>query len=96
VSEAVEEGATLRSARSRLSDLPGLFISPTVLSNIRPDMCVAREEIFGPVVSAITFETTEDAVRIANSTSYGLSAAVWSARLDRCLSIGRRVRAGTV
>jgi betaine-aldehyde dehydrogenase len=96
VAEAVDGGATLRSGGSRLSDLPGLFMSPTVLSNIRPDMRVAREEIFGPVVSAITFATTDDAVRIANDTSYGLSAAVWSARLDRCLSIGRRVRVGTV
>jgi acyl-CoA reductase-like NAD-dependent aldehyde dehydrogenase len=59
-------------------------------------MAVAREEVFGPVLSVLTFETLNDAVRIANSIDYGLSASVWSASMDNCLRIGRKVRAGTV
>ncbi len=59
-------------------------------------MAVAREEVFGPVLSVLTFETTAEAIEIANSIDYGLSAGVWSRDFDTCLTIGRRVRAGTV
>lgn len=74
----------------------GDFLAPTVLADVAPDMAVAREEVFGPVVSILTFESIENAVEIANTIDYGLSAAVWSASMDTCLTVGRRVRAGTV
>jgi betaine-aldehyde dehydrogenase len=59
-------------------------------------MRIAREEVFGPVLSVLVFDTAEEAVSIANATEYGLSASVWSRSFDRCLTLGRRVRAGTV
>jgi len=71
-------------------------MSPTILSDVTPGMAVAREEVFGPVLSVLTFETTAEAIEIANSVDYGLSAGVWSRDFDTCLTIGRRVRAGTV
>jgi betaine-aldehyde dehydrogenase len=74
----------------------GQFMSPTILSQVTPTMAVAREEVFGPVLSVLTFETVEEAIQIANSIEYGLSASVWSRDFDTCLTIGRRVRAGTV
>ena len=74
----------------------GQFMEPTILSSVAPDMAVAREEVFGPVLSVLTFETTDEAIRIANSIDYGLSAGVWSRDFDTCLTVGRRVRAGTV
>ncbi|MCY1236778.1 Betaine aldehyde dehydrogenase [compost metagenome] len=74
----------------------GQFMAPTILSAVRPDMAVAREEVFGPVLSVLTFESTEEAISIANAIDYGLSAGVWSRDFDTCLTIGRRVRAGTI
>lgn len=74
----------------------GQYMEPTILSSVAPDMAVAREEVFGPVLSVLTFETTDEAIRIANSIDYGLSAGVWSRDFDTCLTVGRRVRAGTV
>ena len=71
-------------------------MAPTILAGVKPDMAVAREEVFGPVLSVLTFETTEEAIRIANAIDYGLSAGVWSRDFDTCLTIGRRVRAGTI
>jgi acyl-CoA reductase-like NAD-dependent aldehyde dehydrogenase len=59
-------------------------------------MGIAREEVFGPVLSVLSFETTEDALRIANNTPYGLSAGVWSANIDTCFTVARGVRTGTV
>jgi betaine-aldehyde dehydrogenase len=74
----------------------GQFMAPTIVSGVTPDMAIAREEVFGPVLSVLTFETLDEAVEIANDVDYGLSAGVWSAAMDNCLSVGRRVRAGTV
>ena len=59
-------------------------------------MAVAREEVFGPVLSVLTFETTEEAIRIANAIDYGLSAGVWSRDFDKAVGISRRLKAGTV
>ncbi len=74
----------------------GQFMSPTILEGVTPGMEIAREEVFGPVLSVLTFETTAEAITIANSIDYGLSAGVWSRDFDTCLTIGRKVRAGTV
>ena len=94
VHAASEAGAALRIGGERLAS-DGLFMAPTIVE-AGPSMAIAREEVFGPVVCALTFKTTEEAVALANSTSYGLSASVWSRDLDTAIGVGRGVRAGTV
>jgi betaine-aldehyde dehydrogenase len=94
--DARAQGAEVRLGGSRPAGPSGLFLDPTILAGVSPRMRVARDEIFGPVVSALVFDTPEEAVRIANAVAYGLSAAVWSRSFERCLTVGRQVRAGTV
>jgi aldehyde dehydrogenase (NAD+) len=74
----------------------GYFVRPTVFSNVRNDMTVAREEIFGPVLCILPYNSEEEAVRIANDTPYGLAAYVWSKDPARARAIGSRIRAGQV
>jgi acyl-CoA reductase-like NAD-dependent aldehyde dehydrogenase len=74
----------------------GYFVQPTVFSDVAPDSVIAQEEIFGPVLSIIAYDTEEEAVAIANNTVYGLAAGVWSGDRDRALSVARRLRAGQV
>ncbi len=74
----------------------GYYVSPTVFGRVTPEMIIAREEVFGPVLSIITYRDEEEAVRIANETDYGLAAAVWSADEQRALAVARRLRAGQV
>jgi betaine-aldehyde dehydrogenase len=90
-------GANLQLGGRPLQILPnGRFIEPTVFDGVRPDMAIAQEEIFGPVLSVLTFDTADQAVEIANSTMYGLSAGLWTRDIDTALSVSRRIRAGTV
>ena len=89
-------GARLRLGGQRLETGVGRFIAPTVFDAVDPGMAIAREEIFGPVLSVIPFDTPAEAVRIANSAAYGLSAGVWTRDIDTALTLGRSVRAGTV
>jgi betaine-aldehyde dehydrogenase len=96
VAAAKSAGAEVAHGGGALDLGMGQFMAPTILSQVTPGMTVAREEVFGPVLSVLTFETTEEAIEIANSIDYGLSAGVWSKDFDTCLTIGRRVRAGTV
>ncbi|PRD42827.1 sorbosone dehydrogenase [Phyllobacterium phragmitis] len=96
VRSATGNGAELAHGGAPLDLGSGQFMAPTVLSKVRPDMAVAREEVFGPVLSVLTFDSIENAIDIANSIDYGLSAGVWSRDMDTCLRIGRGVRAGTV
>ena len=77
-------------------DAAGLFMQPTVLSGVTREMSVAREEIFGPVLSVLTFATFDEAIAIANETLYGLSAAVWSRDFDTCIAAARHIKAGTI
>jgi len=74
----------------------GFFVRPTVFGRVAPKMTIARKEIFGPVLSILAFKDEEEAVQIANDTSYGLAAAVWSADKGRALTVARRIRAGQV
>lgn len=74
----------------------GNWINPTLFSNVANDMTIAREEIFGPVLSVIPFETEEEAVAIANTSDYGLSGGIWTADLTRAFRVGRAMRTGTV
>jgi betaine-aldehyde dehydrogenase len=76
--------------------LPGQFYQPTVVSNVTADMAIAREEVFGPVLSVMTFKTLEEAIALANDASYGLSAGIWSENVHTCLEFARRVQAGTI
>ena len=74
----------------------GYFVKPTIFSNVRNDMTIAREEIFGPVLCILPYETEDEAVRIANDTPYGLAAYVWSEDNVRARRVGNRIRAGQV
>jgi acyl-CoA reductase-like NAD-dependent aldehyde dehydrogenase len=91
------EGAHIVSGGSRiLEDTGGYFVAPTIFDGVTNDMTIAREEIFGPVLSTIPFETEEEGVRLANETSYGLAAAVYTTDLDAAFRVARALRAGTV
>jgi betaine-aldehyde dehydrogenase len=96
VAGASNGGATVAFGGDALDLGAGQYMAPTILSGVTRDMVVAREEVFGPVLSVLTFETTAEAIQIANSIDYGLSAGVWSKDFDTCMTIGRKVRAGTV
>ena len=79
--------------------VPGLgaqFYRPTIVAGVTPDMAIARDEVFGPVLSILTFRTLEEAVSLCNDADYGLSAGVWSENIHTCLAFARAVRAGTV
>jgi betaine-aldehyde dehydrogenase len=92
------EGAALRLGGAEPPEgLPtGYYVRPTVFASVRPDMTIAREEIFGPVLSIVPCGDDDDAVRIANDTPYGLAAAVWSSDEERARRVARRLRAGQV
>jgi acyl-CoA reductase-like NAD-dependent aldehyde dehydrogenase len=74
----------------------GFWINPTIFTDVRNDMRIAREEIFGPVLSVIRYSDEDEAVAMANDSIYGLSAAVWSSDYERALDVANRLRAGTV
>src|SRR5688572_1138279 len=74
----------------------GLFFEPTIFADVRNDMRIAQEEVFGPVLSVIRFDGEEDAIRIANDSQFGLAAGVWTASMRRALTMADRLRAGTV
>jgi aldehyde dehydrogenase (NAD+) len=74
----------------------GYFVRPTVFSEVTPEMTIGQEEIFGPVLVIQPYEGEDDAVRIANSTEYGLAGGVWSADTDRAIRVARRIRTGQI
>ncbi|GGC84646.1 aldehyde dehydrogenase [Thalassobacillus devorans] len=90
-----EEGARLVAGGERAYD-KGYFVQPTVFADVEDDMRIAREEIFGPVVVVLPFDTTEEAVRRANDSEYGLAAAVWTENIRTGHQVARRLKAGTV
>ncbi|MBP0483565.1 aldehyde dehydrogenase family protein [Sagittula salina] len=98
VRAAVAAGAELCLGGEAL-DVPGVgaqFYRPTVLRNVTPDMAIAREEVFGPVLCVLTFQTLDEAIALSNDAHYGLSAGVWSDNVHTCLEFSRRAQAGTV
>jgi aldehyde dehydrogenase (NAD+) len=93
------EGARVVSGGDRMSGAPwdaGYFMPPTVLADLRDEMQVVREEVFGPVVSVLPFDTVAEVVQRANATPFGLGAGVWTRDLARAHRLGRRLRAGSV
>ncbi len=99
VARGLEEGATLLEGGSRpVGDGlgAGFYLRPTILDDCTNEMVVAREEIFGPVVSVIEFETEEEAIRLANDTPYGLSGSLWTRDGARQLRVARALRTGAI
>ncbi|MFP6564327.1 MAG: aldehyde dehydrogenase family protein [Myxococcota bacterium] len=91
------EGANLLVGGGRPAHLEkGYFVEPTLFVDVDPDSAIAQEEIFGPVLCVIPFDDDDDAVRIANNSSYGLSGAVNSGSLERALAVAKRIRTGTL
>ncbi|MCI0660322.1 MAG: aldehyde dehydrogenase family protein [Acidobacteria bacterium] len=98
IKKGIDEGATLVTGGVEMPEgtTRGYFVRPTVFANVKNDMTIAQEEIFGPVLSIIPFEDEDDAVRIANDSVYGLSGGVWSGDAERAKSVARRLRTGQV
>jgi aldehyde dehydrogenase (NAD+) len=98
IEKGVLEGATIvAGGPGRPAGLPkGYFVRPTVFANVTPEMVIAREEIFGPVLSIMAYETVEHAIELANGTEYGLAAYVWGADLVQVRAVASRLRAGQI
>jgi acyl-CoA reductase-like NAD-dependent aldehyde dehydrogenase len=98
IDKGIEEGATLVTGGSAAPEglEQGYYVQPTIFSNVTRDMTIAREEIFGPVLSIIPYDTEEEAIEIANDTVYGLAGGVWSGDADHAKAVARRIRAGQV
>ncbi len=98
IDKGIGEGATLLTGGIEAPDGlgEGFFVKPTVFSSVTRDMTIAREEIFGPVLVIIPYDSEEEAVDIANDTDYGLAGGVWSGDADKAKSVARRLRTGQV
>jgi aldehyde dehydrogenase (NAD+) len=90
-----KEGATLVTGGERVGS-KGFFVQPTIFDNVKDDMAIARDEIFGPVVSVLPFKGVDEVIERANSTSYGLAAAVWTRDINKAHLYAKKVKAGTV
>ncbi|HEX5496239.1 MAG TPA: aldehyde dehydrogenase family protein [Mycobacteriales bacterium] len=99
VESGTEQGAELLTGGHRMTEGAlgsGCYVEPTVFDRVTPAMTVGREEIFGPVLSVLTFDDPAEAVRLANDTMFGLAAAVWTRDVDTALRTAKAIRAGTV
>ena len=96
VEQGVAEGATCWQPPGLALPSRGLYFPPTLLSNVHPASIVAQQEIFGPVLAAMTFRTPREAVELANNTVYGLAASVWSESINVALQVAAQLRAGVV
>ncbi|MEU9227542.1 aldehyde dehydrogenase [Streptomyces massasporeus] len=97
IRHGVDEGARLRTGGNRLlAETGGTYLAPTVLDRVDPGSRLAREEIFGPVLSVLAFDDLDEAVRLANATEYGLAAGLWTSDLSTAHRVSRALKAGTV
>lgn len=98
IEKGIAEGATLVCGGPEAPEgmEQGYYVRPTVFADVTSDMTIAREEIFGPALSVLTYDTEDEAIAIANDTSYGLAAAVWSGDTDHGTAVAQRIRAGQV
>jgi acyl-CoA reductase-like NAD-dependent aldehyde dehydrogenase len=94
----LDEGAKLLTGGEVPTDVPegGYYFQPTIFGGVENSMKIAQEEIFGPVLSLIKYESVEEAIRLANDTVYGLAGSVWSKDIPRALSVAKRIKSGTV
>ncbi|PHO02748.1 aldehyde dehydrogenase [Rhodobacteraceae bacterium 4F10] len=95
VGEAHAEGAHVATG-GRKMNIPGAFLEPTIMTSVTPDMTIANQEVFGPVLSVLKFSYDEDAIKIANGTPYGLVGGVFTRDIDRATTAARQLRAGQV
>jgi len=98
IQKGIDEGAKLLTGGTETPDghERGYFVAPTVFSEVDNKMTIAQEEIFGPVLSIIPYDTEEEAIAIANDSLYGLAGGVWSADADRANKVARQIRTGQV
>jgi len=97
IAQGVAEGAMLACGGKRPPQLArGYYVEPTLFTGVRNDMVIAREEIFGPVISAIPFRDEAEAIALANDSDYGLYGYVWTRDPERALRVARALRSGTV
>ncbi len=99
VEAGLSDGATLAYGGERLTQgalAAGSYFQPTVFTGVRSDMRIAQEEVFGPVLAVLRFSTTEEAIRLANDTIFGLASGVWSSNVSTALHVARGLKAGTV
>ena len=98
IQKGLDEGATLvTGGLGKPEGLEtGFFVKPTVFSNVRRDMTIAQEEIFGPVLSILPYDTEEEAIEIANDSMYGLAGGVWAGTQEKAEAVARQIRTGQV
>ena len=96
VQEGLQSGAKLELGGNKLETNTGRYFAPTVFAGVSEDMSIAKEEIFGPVLSVLKFADLDDAVRIANSTLFGLSSGIWTSNVTAAMKFAKAVRSGTV
>ena len=90
-----DEGARLVTG-GQVPDRPGFYLTPAIVADVRNDMRIAREEIFGPVVSVIPFDTEDEAITISNDSDYGLSGSLWTGSATRAIRVAKSLRTGTL
>ncbi len=95
IQKGIDEGATVLCGGLPAPADHGYYIQPTIFTDVKNDMDIAQKEIFGPVLCVIPYDTVDEAVEIANDTTYGLNAAVWGPK-DEAIAVGRRIQAGNV
>ncbi|MGH9299997.1 MAG: aldehyde dehydrogenase family protein, partial [Acidimicrobiales bacterium] len=98
IQKGIDEGAKLLTGGTEPPDglEKGYFVRPTVFSEVSSDMTIAQEEIFGPVLAILPYDSEDEAVEIANDSAYGLAGGVWSADAERAKKVARRIRTGRV